>query len=193
MQISKLTLPMALVVIVITAGAAWRLSAAETPLTNAPALSSTEAINTDQSKKGEASTERILVIDSPGAGGPISTSPIEASPPVSLVDDEEPISTMVRPGRPAPLRAMDAFALEVFDARTNSRLTEFSWTVELIGSPKSHGNATGSHRAAAAVPLDMPFNLRVDAKGYETYLLRQQLMRSGQARGVFSVTLRKIP
>ena len=63
---------------------------------------------------------------------------------------------------------------------------------EVIGSPPMRGMSAGNHRASAPAPVDMPFNLRIEAKGYETFRLRQVLVRSGQPGREHTIHLHRV-
>ena len=85
-------------------------------------------------------------------------------------------------------RGMGTIAFEVFDEATGRPIENFDWVVEVIGSPKQSGKSSG-HRAGASVPLDMPFNLRIEAEGFDASGLRQLLQRSGQPRRTHTIRL----
>ena len=81
---------------------------------------------------------------------------------------------------------LDSWALpgsilvEVVDAATNDPVSHFNYVVEVIGKRPTRGSSGISHRARAPAPVDMPFNIRIEAEGYQPSWLRQVLLRRGQ-------------
>ncbi len=78
----------------------------------------------------------------------------------------------------------------MFDAATDRPVTRFDYAVEVIGTAPVRGTYSGNPRTGAPAPIDMPFNLRIEAQGYETFRLRQVLMRSGEPRRTHTIRLR---
>lgn len=94
--------------------------------------------------------------------------------------------------RAAPqLHRQGSIEFAVFDAATNRPVMRFDYAVEVIGTAPVKGSSMDNHRAGAPAPLDMPFNLRIEAQGYATYRLRQVLIRSGEPRRTHTIRLRR--
>ena len=90
------------------------------------------------------------------------------------------------------LRRLGAISFAVFDAGSGKPVTHFDYAVEVIRAAPVRGSAAGSHRASAPAPLDMPFNLRIEAKGHEMFRLRQVLVRSGQPEREHTIHLHRV-
>ena len=78
---------------------------------------------------------------------------------------------------PEPWTLPGSILVEVLDAATNDPLSHFEYVVEVIGKRPTRGSSGISHRARAPAPVDMPFNLRIEAEGYQPFWLRQVLLR----------------
>lgn len=86
-------------------------------------------------------------------------------------------------------RPPGSISFEVFDAETSRRIFEFEYAVEVIGSPPTHGSSNESRQTSATAPVDIPFNLRIEANGYETHWLRQVILRNGQEESTHTIRL----